>query len=338
MTTPLSPRIARRLSFFSLSIALVAAPISPPVPTAAPVALAPDSTPPRGVTEHVIVVSIDGLRPDAIDRFGASTLQRLVEEGGWSMEAQTIFPSKTLPSHTSMLTGLAPEEHGITWNTNKLDEHGHVDVATIFQIAQDAGLETGAFFSKSKFHHLERPGTLDHSQAPDRDSETWLVTRTVPDAVRYLEHRRPNLLFVHLGEPDYAGHVAGWMGRVYGWAVRRADAGLQELIEAADATFGAGGYTLIVTSDHGGHGRSHGTDDPLDMTIPWIAHGAGVQPGRIAAPVRTMDTAATALWLLGLSVPPAWVGTPVASAFTADARMAAAPAPAAAEPMLPPPL
>lgn len=323
MTTSLSPRTTRWLGLLSLPAILFAAPFSPPVSTPAPVAVAQDTA--TGVTEHVIIVSIDGLRPDAIDRFGASTLQRLRDGGSWSMEAQTVFPSKTLPSHTSMLTGVGPEEHGITWNTNMMEEHGHVDVATIFDVANAAGMETGAFFSKSKFHHLERPGTLDHSQAPGRNSETWTVTRTVPDAVNYLRHRRPNLLFVHLGEPDYAGHVTGWMGRVYGWAVRRADAGVQELVAAADETFGPGRYTLIVTSDHGGHGRDHGSADARDMTIPWIAHGAGVAPGRIAAPVRTMDTAATALWLLGLAVPQAWAGTPVVTGFTPAAQLAAAP-------------
>ena len=49
------------------------------------------------VTDHVVVISIDGLRPDAIDRFGARTLQRLKAEGASASEATTIFPSKTLP-------------------------------------------------------------------------------------------------------------------------------------------------------------------------------------------------------------------------------------------------
>src|SRR5688572_11070084 len=57
------------------------------------------------MTSHVIVMSIDGLRPDAIEKFGATTMQRLMKEGSYTLAARTIFPSKTLPSHTSMLTG-----------------------------------------------------------------------------------------------------------------------------------------------------------------------------------------------------------------------------------------
>src|SRR5690606_9892103 len=43
--------------------------------------------PTGAATDHVIVISIDGLRPDAIERFGAERLQRLMREGAWSLEA-----------------------------------------------------------------------------------------------------------------------------------------------------------------------------------------------------------------------------------------------------------
>ncbi|MGH7476275.1 MAG: alkaline phosphatase family protein [Longimicrobiales bacterium] len=286
---------------------------------------AADPEPLRGaVSEHVIVVSIDGLRPDAIAAFGARTLGRLIGEGAYSLSASTILPSKTLPSHVSMLTGVPPESHGVTWNTDRTDEHGHVDVETIFERAHEAGLHTAAFFSKSKFQHLQKAGTLDYTQAPSGLSH-WMATRTVGDAVTYLKHEEPNLLFVHIGEPDYAGHTVGWMSRVYGVAVRRADAALGKLIEAADDAFGVGEYTLIVTADHGGHGRNHGSEDVRDTTIPWIVWGEGVASGtKLGAGIRTMDTAATAVWLLGLEPAPDWIGRPVATAFTSTARFAAA--------------
>ena len=76
-----------------------------------------DQIPPASVSRHVIVVSIDGLRPDAIETYGASTMQRLIREGSYTLSGRTIDPSKTLPSHTSMLTGQPPERHGVLWNT-----------------------------------------------------------------------------------------------------------------------------------------------------------------------------------------------------------------------------
>lgn len=275
------------------------------------------------VSDHVIVISLDGMRPDALMKYGGSTLERLAREGTYSIDAQTIFPSKTLPSHTSMLTGQPPERHGITWNSDETDEVGEVAVPTVFEVAKSAGYTTAAFFSKSKFHHLQKPGTLDYTQAPE-GGDKWMATRTVGDVINYLHHERPNLLFVHIAETDYAGHSFGWMSFAYKWAVKRADAGVAAVMKAADGAYGKGNYTMIVTADHGGHDRNHGSLEPVDMTIPWIAWGQGVQPGlHIGAGVRTMDTAATVLWLLGVNEPGDWAGRPVAAAYTESAKVAA---------------
>jgi arylsulfatase A-like enzyme len=72
---------------------------------------------------------------------------------------------------------------------------------------------------------------------------------------------------------------------------------------------------IIVTADHGGHGMTHGSSLPEDMTIPWVISGPGVRPMVITNPINTTDTAATAAWALGLSIPPEWDGISVYEAF-----------------------
>jgi predicted AlkP superfamily pyrophosphatase or phosphodiesterase len=287
-----------------------------------PMVASASEKPSKSVTDHVVIISLDGLRPDAIAKFGAKTIQRLMREGSYTLNAQTILPSKTLPSHTSMLTGVDADQHGITWNSEELDEHGHVDVPTVFGLAKSAGFRTAAFFSKTKFHHLEAPSTIDYVKSPTGGLLTgrWSGERTAQNVEDYFESavEDPNLVFVHIGEPDYAGHLYGWMSPVYGDAVRLADKAVAEVLDEASDRWGAGNFTVIVTADHGGHGRDHGSSDPRDTTIPWIVWGKGVQAGAaLPAGIRTMDTAATALWLLGVSAPEAWVGRPVAAAFSA---------------------
>jgi len=287
-----------------------------------PVVAGPTANPfdeaPVARTRHVIVISIDGLRPDAIAEYEAPTLQRLVAEGSSSMRARTIFPSKTLPSHTSMLTGVTPEVHGILWNSFDDEAAEHVAAQTIFDVAHAAGHRTAAFAAKAKFRHLFRPESLDRYQAPTSNARNRMAPETVAEAIAYMRHDRPNLLFVHIGEPDFMGHTTGWMGGLYGWAVGQADAAVERLLDEADRTYGAGRYTVIVTADHGGHGHTHGTNHPEDRTIPWIAWGENVQGGQELLPgIRTMDTAATVLWLLGLRVPQDWAGRPVMAAFQA---------------------
>jgi arylsulfatase A-like enzyme len=269
----------------------------------------------RAVTEHVIVISIDGLRADAIERSGAKTLQRLMREGAYSLQAKTIMPSRTLPSHTSMLTGATPEMHGVLWNSEQVEERGLIETPTIFTVAGQAGYRTAAFFAKPKFHHLMVPGTIDYAQAPDGNGR-WYVGHTVESVENYLDDHRPNLMFIHIGEPDYAGHTIGWGTFMYRIAVRRADGAVDRILRKADAAFGAGNYTVVVTADHGGHGRTHGTEAPEDVTIPWIVWGKGVIGGiELPEGIRTFDTAATALRLLGLDLPVAHAGRPVMAAF-----------------------
>jgi predicted AlkP superfamily pyrophosphatase or phosphodiesterase len=267
------------------------------------------------VSDHLIVVSIDGLRPDAIDRFKVPTLSRLMREGRHASDAQTIELSLTLPSHTSMLTGVDSDQHGVTWNSNETASLGFVKVPTIFGLAREAGFNTAAFFSKTKFEHLEVPSTLDYSQGPTRGPFPWSSARTLGLVERHLRTASPNLLFVHFADVDYAGHSFGWMGFTYGSALRDVDRALARLLTVADSRFGVGQYTLIVTADHGGHGTTHGTTDKADMTIPWIVWGEGVKRGESLAGIHTMDTAATALWVLGVAVPENWTGRAQTSVF-----------------------
>ena len=279
--------------------------------------------PSASISRNVVVVSVDGLRPDAIATYNAPTLQRLMRDGSYTLSASTIHPSKTLPSHTSMLTGQPPERHGVLWNTVATADADAIELPNIFSVARAHGYRTAAFFSKAKFQPLQLPGTLDYTQAPGGLFGRWSSARTVGDVATYLTTDRPNVLFVHLTDPDAAGHRSGWMSPAYGRAVLAADAAIEELVGLAETAYGRGNFSLIVTADHGGHDRDHGSSDPQDVTIPWIAWGKGVKQGALAAStIRTMDTASTVLWLLGLSAPSDWAGQPVMRAYESAAVLA----------------
>jgi predicted AlkP superfamily pyrophosphatase or phosphodiesterase len=268
------------------------------------------------VSRHVVVVSIDGLRPDAIETYQAPMLQRLMQEGSYTLSARTVDPSKTLPSHTSMLTGQPPERHGVLWNNVATADEDSIDLPNIFGVARAHGYSTAAFFSKAKFQPLQVEGTLDYSQAPGGWFGRWSSERTIADVATYLERARPNLLFVHLTDPDVAGHRAGWMTDEYGRAVIEVDGAVRRLVSLAERAYGSGTFSLIVTADHGGHGTDHGSGNLRDVTIPWIAWGQGVKQGVLTpATIRTMDTAATALWLLSIDRPSDWMGRPVVDAY-----------------------
>jgi predicted AlkP superfamily pyrophosphatase or phosphodiesterase len=69
--------------------------------------------------EHVFIISIDGGKPAVIAQSDMPVLKHLAEAGACTWAASTIYPSITLPSHTSMLTGVGPDKHHILWNSWK---------------------------------------------------------------------------------------------------------------------------------------------------------------------------------------------------------------------------
>lgn len=81
---------------------------------------------------------------------------------------------------------------------------------------------------------------------------------------------------------------------------------------------GSAPHQFVLLSDHGGHDRTHGTDSPVDVTIPWIASGPGIVHGRIDTEVRIFDTGPTVAKLLGLTPAPQWEGTAVPEVFAAS--------------------
>lgn len=278
---------------------------------------------------RVVIVSWDGAKPSILRALvnggKLPALKALRDRGCWTWEAQTIVPSLTLPSHVSMLTGVPPAGHGITWNAYR-PEAGPVKVPTVFDVAHGAGLVTAMVYGKEKFHHLERPGTVDASEYVKGSAGE------VSDAaLRVIKSRNPDLLFVHFGAPDDAGHDWGWGNERAGVppsppyleAIERCDAALARLVESLEKDGRWSRTLLILTADHGGHDKTHGSADPEDMTIPWFAVGGMVAVrGPLSATVHTEDTAATAVAALGLAVPGSWTGK-VAPIFESPLKKAA---------------
>jgi len=258
----------------------------------------------------VFVIVIDGLRPDALQRAQTPNLDRLWQSGLYSWNAQTVMPSTTLPAIASLVSGVPPERHQILSNywTSAL---GRITVPTIFEIAQSDNISTAAFVSKHMLEHLfslETPFFVLNTDA----------RHLIEVAIEYIAEHRPRLVFLHLSDVDDAGHRSGWMTVRQLQAVERVDEAIGLLLQSLEDLKILNDSVIIVTADHGGHGRIHGTDDPRDMTIPWILWTPDIEIGReLTQPIRIYDTAATALAALGLVIPSDWLGVPVLEAFPA---------------------
>ncbi len=276
---------------------------TPPLtPTSAPT-LEPTPTP-IPVPPKVLIISIDGLRPDGLLAADAPAILALAQRGSYTWDAQTIFPPVTLPAHASMLSGDTPDVHGLTWNDN-LPGRGKITVPTILSIAHEAGYRTVMVVGKEKLTQLNAPGSVDayvYATGGDQDVADQTVTQIQAGF---------DLMFVHLPNVDYFGHSAGWMSETYIAEIASTDTAVGRILAALPEN-----TTVILTADHGGHDKIHGSNTPTDMTIPWIIAGPNVIPDHLlGARVTTTDTAATAAFVFGLSLPPDAVGQPVYEAF-----------------------
>ncbi|HEY2900519.1 MAG TPA: alkaline phosphatase [Polyangia bacterium] len=282
----------------------------PAIATAAPASAA---NPAKGAIRHVVIISEDGLRPDALMEVHPPVHEGIMHKGSWSLVAQTIRHASTLPSHAAMLSGFDMKEHGLSWNSWQ-PERGYILVPTIFDAACNAGGKAAAFVGKRKLEHIAHPGSVDVFSRPG-----FFCKKVVEEAARYFVDKRPQVEFIHFSDPDERGHAVGWMSDPQMDAIRHTDRCLGTLVDAVTAA-GLDDQTLfILSADHGGHGRNHSGAIKEDRLIPWIAWGPGVRPNhRIRTPISTVDTAATALWALGYPGPPGMLGRPVLEAFDAS--------------------
>ena len=269
-------------------------------------------------TRHVIIVSEDGLRPDALMSVRPPVHMALMARGAYSLTARTIRQASTLPAHAAMLSGFDVGAHGLDWNSWK-PERGYIRVPTIFDAADHAGMGAAAFVGKRKLEHIAHPGSVDVFSHPG-----YFCKKVVAEAARYFVEKKPQVEFVHFSDPDDRGHADGWMSEAQLAAIRRSDECLGTLVDAVGAAGLAEETLFILSADHGGHGHNHsGGSIKEDRLIPWLAWGPGVRAGhRITAPISTVDTAATALWALGYPPPPGVVGRPVIEAFVDGAKPA----------------
>jgi predicted AlkP superfamily pyrophosphatase or phosphodiesterase len=107
----------------------------------------------------VLMISVDGLKPEYIldaDAHGLKIpfLRGLLREGAYARGVTGVWPTVTYPSHTTLLTGLSPAEHGIYDNLEFDPKHQFAEawfwyarqirVPTLWQAAREAGLSTAS--------------------------------------------------------------------------------------------------------------------------------------------------------------------------------------------------
>lgn len=256
-------RIAFRLLAMAACALWLAACTTTPV--SAPPAAVTSATDSRPATPRsLLLISIDGLRADAVTPANAPNLTRLARSGAWAQWMNPSYPSLTFPNHYTLVTGLRPDHHGIVHNLM------HDPVLGDFSLADRAAVGDGRWWGgEPLWVGVIRAGQRAYTWSwPGSEAAIDGVRPTrwhafdarVPIAVRVDEvlawlheppGERPRLATLYFDQVDGAGHAHGPQSPEYAQAVRQVDAGIGRLLAGLHAAGLERTVDLVVVSDHG---------------------------------------------------------------------------------------
>ena len=255
--------ITRRLfvagAAFAIATAAAAAPNSPPQP---PTPVLADPTEQRAPV--LVLVSIDGFRPDYLDRGITPNLSALAASGV-SGPMTPAFPSKTFPNHYSLVTGLRPDRHGIVDNDMedprrpgvifKIDEPKQAldpfwwnEAEPIWITAEKAGVKTATMFWPGAEVAFDghRPSAWARFDANVTNAQR---VETVMDWMRRPAPIRPRFVTLYFDAVDHEAHHHGVHSQETDHAIADVDARIGDLVRELAALRQPA--DIVIVSDHG---------------------------------------------------------------------------------------
>ena len=251
----------------------------------------------------VCLILVDGMRPVSLAACGNPYWEELSRHSLHSLKARTVMPSVTLPCHMSLFHSVSAERHGILTNTYVPQVR---PVKGLCEVLAAAGKRCAFFYNWEELRDLTRPGSLCRADFVagryiGYDKANRILTDRVIEMLAGGE--TPDFIFLYLGWVDEEGHKYGWMTPEYLNSVRES----LECIRRVEAALPAE-YRMIVTADHGGHARSHGSEMPEDMVIPIFLSHPSFASRELEGEPNIIDIAPTISAWLGVAADPDWEG------------------------------
>lgn len=213
----------------------------------------------------VLVVSIDGLRADYLDRGLTPHLLNISKRGLRAEWMKPAFPSLTFPNHWSLMTGLHPESHGIVGNNFYDPASDKVFVYTdpkrshagfwwggesMWETASKAGLNTAVMMWPG-------PPTTSTGVSPtyfipfDDDTKMFQKVRQIVEWLELPLEERPSLINVYEPSLDEAGHYAGPASPLVRTVLEQVDVFAKDIHQALVDRNLTHVVDVIYVSDHG---------------------------------------------------------------------------------------
>ena len=254
--------------------------------------------------KKVILISIDGMRPDGLKACGNDYVKELEKICSYTYEGSSVNPSVTFPCHFSMTHSVTPQRHGILSNTYVPQVH---PVKGIFQKVCEVGGVCAMYYGWEPLRDITLPGDLKYASYINSYADESTDTLLTDEAEKRINESKPDFVFLYMVETDEkGGHDNGWMSEEYLRRISIAIDNVKRMIE----NFGDE-YSVIIMADHGGHDRGHGSTMPEDMTIPFFFYGPNFEKGKVLDGVSLLEIAPTIAKIMGIIPEREWEGKPV---------------------------
>ncbi|MBO9151635.1 alkaline phosphatase family protein [Chitinophaga sp. GCM10012297] len=173
-----------------------------------------------GQDRHVILISIDGLRPEFYKdpSWNMVNLRQAMREGVYADGVDGVFPTVTYPSHTTMITGVKPLKHGVYYNTPSeplgitakwIWDYNTIKTPTIFSAAKDKGLKTASVYWPVSFNSPATYNFPEYWYLSDKKTRVTLKALKENTTPAGLYEELENNAFGKLEDVDFSGDYLG---------------------------------------------------------------------------------------------------------------------------------
>lgn len=230
-----------------------------------PLVTDPQLPPASGNAPRVLLLGIDGVQLEELQQISTPNFNRLqvrkAYTGGVDGEASQQKTSSG-PGWSTILTGVWANKHQITANDSDL---ANPEFPSLFKRLRDAR-------PQAKIASVMNWGTPNTTYFRNEVSGNDITLNGLSDSAVTskgveLITQDFDLVFLHLDEPDHAGH-SSCFGPAYNTALRGVDAQLGQLLDAVEQS--SSDWLVLVTTDHGREpvlGCNHGSQTRQEKTI-----------------------------------------------------------------------
>lgn len=253
----------------------------------------------------VLIVGIDGMRADALLAANTPNLDALIAGGSVSRTCQSEDITLSGPCWATILTGVHRNKHLVVDNTFTPNDLAHYPHFFTRLRGACPDVLTASIVHWAPVNNSILQGDADVVQ-------TNLSDDAVRDAcIQVLAANTASLIFLHFDDVDHAGHTYGFSPSIpeYIAKIEEEDARVGQIVAAIHSrpTYANEDWLVVVTSDHGGSGTSHGQNIPEHLTTALIVSGASSAIGTVMPTQPTLaDVAPTVMTFLGVPIDPTW--------------------------------